>query len=187
MAHSACDAQRHGTRKTRREPRDDRRSSFMHRPELPDHAADHPTPSRPPHPRTAVRGAQVRSSQLQLHVARRRRGSPARSPASPLRWCSSAPPSRRSPERFCIMLTGSALSTGIAAPHRMHALVEQPGRPEIGRHHEDDDRACCRQLRGLAAASLAERIQKSAWRPSEAMPLRLPGNGVRWMPPSRAV
>eukprot|EP00966_Prymnesium_polylepis_P024497 564213-Prymnesium_polylepis.1 len=31
---------------------------------------------------------------------------PARSPASPMRWCSSAVPSRRSSEPFCMMLTG---------------------------------------------------------------------------------
>ena len=81
---------------------------------------------------------------------------------------------------FFTMLTGWPPATGIAAPTRMHVLVEQPRRPEVGRHHEDDDRACCRQLGGLAAASLAERIQKSAWRPSEAMLLSVAAKGVRW-------
>eukprot|EP00966_Prymnesium_polylepis_P326982 7382856-Prymnesium_polylepis.1 len=40
----------------------------------------------------------------------------------------------------------------------MHALVEQPERAEVGRRLGDDDRASRRQLGGLAAASLAERI-----------------------------
>eukprot|EP00966_Prymnesium_polylepis_P161142 3723676-Prymnesium_polylepis.2 len=61
---------------------------------------------------------------------------------------------------FCSMLTGSALATGFAAPTRMHVLVLQPRRAAIGRQLGDDDRASCRQVGGLAAAILAERIQE---------------------------
>eukprot|EP00966_Prymnesium_polylepis_P153759 3550689-Prymnesium_polylepis.1 len=75
-----------------------------------------------------------------------------------MRWCSSAPPSRRLPETFFTMLTGWPPANGFAASGRMHVLGEQLGRPEIGRRLGDDDRASRRQLGGLAAASLAERI-----------------------------
>jgi hypothetical protein len=57
-----------------------------------------------------------------------------------------------------MMLTGWPPATGFAASDRMHGLGEQLGRPEIGRQFGDDDRASCRQLGGLAAASLEERI-----------------------------
>eukprot|EP00966_Prymnesium_polylepis_P173909 4023212-Prymnesium_polylepis.1 len=46
----------------------------MHPPEPPDHAAHHPRTAQPTPPHKAVRGAQARSSQFQLHIARRRRG-----------------------------------------------------------------------------------------------------------------
>eukprot|EP00966_Prymnesium_polylepis_P032750 762134-Prymnesium_polylepis.1 len=59
-----------------------------------------------------------------------------------------------------MMLTGLAPATGSAAPDCMRALGEQPGRPEIGRPHEGGRSPCGRQLRQLAAASLAERIQE---------------------------
>ena len=73
LAHSARGAQRHATRNTRRETRDRRRSSFIHPPEPPGHAADPPRPTQPTLPHKAVRGARARSSQLHLHNARRRR------------------------------------------------------------------------------------------------------------------
>jgi hypothetical protein len=44
----------------------------MHPSEPPDHAADHPRPAQPTLPHKAVRGVQARSSQLHLHIARRR-------------------------------------------------------------------------------------------------------------------
>eukprot|EP00966_Prymnesium_polylepis_P209478 4852563-Prymnesium_polylepis.1 len=43
-----------GARNTRRETRNGRRSSFMHPPELPDHAADHPRPTQPTLPHKAA-------------------------------------------------------------------------------------------------------------------------------------
>eukprot|EP00966_Prymnesium_polylepis_P033632 781826-Prymnesium_polylepis.1 len=42
----------------------------------------------------------------------------------------------------------------------MHSQGEVGGGPEDRRQHGDADGACCRQLGGLAAASLAERIQE---------------------------
>eukprot|EP00966_Prymnesium_polylepis_P068921 1601261-Prymnesium_polylepis.1 len=47
LALSARGAQRHGARNMRRETRDGRRSSIMHPPEPPDHAADTPRPTDP--------------------------------------------------------------------------------------------------------------------------------------------
>eukprot|EP00966_Prymnesium_polylepis_P108778 2517948-Prymnesium_polylepis.2 len=55
------------------------------------------------------------------------------------------------------MFTGWPSATGFAAPDRMHTLGEQLARPEIGRPLEDDC-ASGRELGGLAAASLAERV-----------------------------
>eukprot|EP00966_Prymnesium_polylepis_P056659 1310973-Prymnesium_polylepis.3 len=63
--HAKCDA-RLDTR-----PGGRRRSSFMHPPEPPAHAADTPRPTQPTLPQKAVRGARARSSQHQLHIARR--------------------------------------------------------------------------------------------------------------------
>ena len=79
LAPSARGAQRHGTRKTRRETRDDGRSRFMHRPELPEHAADHPTPTRPTHPtrRCEERECAPRSSSCTLRVVVEAAGSVA--------------------------------------------------------------------------------------------------------------
>eukprot|EP00966_Prymnesium_polylepis_P191480 4437370-Prymnesium_polylepis.1 len=64
---SARGAQRHGTRNTRRQTRDSRRSSIMLPPEQPDHAADTPRPTQPTLPHTACEEREVRSSQLKLH------------------------------------------------------------------------------------------------------------------------
>ena len=81
---------------------------------------------------------------------------------------------------FCIMLTGSALATGSAAPPWNHALGEQPGRAEAIDTHEDGRCSCVSRL---ASAQLqpSQRLSPAVpRRPSDAMPLRLPGNGVRW-------
>eukprot|EP00966_Prymnesium_polylepis_P003241 74373-Prymnesium_polylepis.1 len=53
---------------------------------------------------------------------------------------------------FCTMFTG------LQRRIRMRGLGEQLGRPLIGRQHGVEDRACCRQLGGLVAVSLAECI-----------------------------
>ena len=71
------------------------------------------------------------------------------------------------------------------APTRMETMGEPPRRAAIGRRQGDDDRACRRQLGGLAAASLAEHIQDESWKQQRPFPLqKVAGNGVRWPPPT---
>ena len=84
LAHSARGAQRHATRNTRRETRDRRRSSFIHPPEPPGHAADPPRPTQPTLPHKAVRAST--SALLAAPPAHCSSSSsvPARSPASPV-------------------------------------------------------------------------------------------------------
>ena len=73
------------------------------------------------------------------------------------------------------------------APTRMETMGEPPRRAAIGRRQGDDDRACRRQLGGLAAASLAEHIQDESWKQQRPFPLqKVAGNGVRWPPPTAA-
>ena len=148
----------------RRETRDRRRSSFIHPPEPPGHAADDLTPTQPTLPHKAVRGARARSSQLHLHIARRRRGCrPGRRrhhPSGAVR--SSAPPSMTSSEMFCIMLTGSPSATGSAAPAAVKSLVEQPGREATGGWHGDGPSPCHSRLRSGSAATLADFTSASA-------------------------
>jgi len=58
---------------------------------------------------------------------------------------------------------------------------ELPRRAAIGRRRGDDDRACRRQLGGLAAASLAERIEEERWKQQRPFPAsKVAGNWVRW-------
>eukprot|EP00966_Prymnesium_polylepis_P044710 1035543-Prymnesium_polylepis.1 len=67
----------------------------MHPSEPPGHAADHPRPTRPIPPHTARCEERKRApAHHQLHVARPSSRLSARSPASPVTWCGSAPPSR---------------------------------------------------------------------------------------------
>ena len=74
-----CAATRSRQHATRDTLRDRRRSSFIHPPERPGHATDDSRPTQPTLPHKAARGAQARSSQLHLHIARRRSRMPARS------------------------------------------------------------------------------------------------------------
>eukprot|EP00966_Prymnesium_polylepis_P050738 1175002-Prymnesium_polylepis.1 len=70
----------------------------MHPPEPPDHAADPPRPT-PTYP-TPQGGARSASALLAAQPERCSSSSrlPARSLASSVKWCGSAPPSRRSSE-----------------------------------------------------------------------------------------
>eukprot|EP00966_Prymnesium_polylepis_P292697 6759641-Prymnesium_polylepis.1 len=65
----------------------------MHPPEPPGHAADDPRPNQPTLPHKAVRGVRARSSQLHLHIARRR--VECRPGRRRHQWHSAAPLSRR--------------------------------------------------------------------------------------------
>ena len=129
MVHSARGAQRHATRNTRREARDRRRSSFMHPPEPPVHAADLTITDPPnlPYPtrRCEERERAPRSSTCTMLPSSSRL--PARSQASSVRSCGSAQPSRRSSAMFCTMFTASPPATGSAALAAINAVSEQPG------------------------------------------------------------
>ena len=79
---------------------------------------------------------------------------------------------------FCIVLTGSALATGIAAPPAIGALGEQPRRAEAIDTHGDGRSPC---ISRLASAQLRPSLRLSPAvprRPSRGHALSLAGNGV---------
>ena len=162
----------------------------MHRPELPDHAADHPRPNRPTHPHTAVRGAQKcaprSSTSCTLLVVVEAAGSVAGITSGTVQLRSAV---EESSEMFCIMLIGSVLATGFAAPLAINAV----GRSSPS---ASADRFLAWEVGHLHAKSAFDPapLQSSLslpppapQRPSEAMPLSLAGNGVRCVHPIKAI
>ena len=183
MGLSARGAQRHGAGNKRRETRDRRRSSFIYPREPPGHAADDPRPTQPTLPHKAVRGARVRSSQLHLHIARRRRE--CRPGRRRHQWHSAAPLRRRGGRRRCSARCSPAGRRPPALQRKRGIThwASSPGerrpltRMETGGLHAylcSDSSQLHPSLRDSSAVPR---------RPSEAMPLSLAGNGVRWMPP----